>query len=199
MDPAEVLALELQQFRGDDLQTIVPVVYGQTEEARGRKKSSSIGREWNKEIFFAECADRNPPDAVHVAEVIARWMEENGDQVVFGRGTKDGSMTMTVTNDGIRTYPLSIWTYGRIEIEFQYLMKSSFKDEEKRIVLLSKLNAIDGINFARDVITRRPTLRLTTLARENRLEQFLSVMRWLVDELKERKTNLAGTSLHPTR
>src|SRR5262249_37132100 len=34
MNPAEVLALELQQFEGQGLKTIVPVRYGQTEEAR---------------------------------------------------------------------------------------------------------------------------------------------------------------------
>jgi hypothetical protein len=37
MDPAEMLALELRQFAGEGLKTIVPTVYGQTEEARGRK------------------------------------------------------------------------------------------------------------------------------------------------------------------
>jgi hypothetical protein len=37
MDPAEMLALELRQFVGEGLRTIVPQVYGQTEEARGRK------------------------------------------------------------------------------------------------------------------------------------------------------------------
>lgn len=37
MDPAEVLALELRQFAGRDLKTIVPVVYGQTEGAQQKK------------------------------------------------------------------------------------------------------------------------------------------------------------------
>jgi hypothetical protein len=37
MDPAEVLALELRQFAGGSLKTIVPVVYGQTEGAQQKK------------------------------------------------------------------------------------------------------------------------------------------------------------------
>jgi hypothetical protein len=37
MDPAEMLALELRQFAGEGLKTIVPTVYGQTEEALQRK------------------------------------------------------------------------------------------------------------------------------------------------------------------
>ena len=37
MDPAEVLALELRWSESDGMRTIVPVVFGQTEEARSRK------------------------------------------------------------------------------------------------------------------------------------------------------------------
>jgi hypothetical protein len=37
MDPAEVLALELRQFQGEGLRTIVPMLYGQTEGAQQKK------------------------------------------------------------------------------------------------------------------------------------------------------------------
>jgi len=37
MDPAEMLALELRQFAGEGLTTIVPMVYGNTEEAQQKK------------------------------------------------------------------------------------------------------------------------------------------------------------------
>lgn len=43
MDPAEVLALEVRQFVGEDLRTLVPRVIGQTAEARQRKHGSSSG------------------------------------------------------------------------------------------------------------------------------------------------------------
>ena len=37
MDPAEMLALELRQFAGEGLKTVVPIMYGQTEGARQKK------------------------------------------------------------------------------------------------------------------------------------------------------------------
>ena len=37
MSPAEVLAVELRQFEGEGLKTLVPTVYGRTEEATQRK------------------------------------------------------------------------------------------------------------------------------------------------------------------
>lgn len=45
MNPAEMLALELRQFAGEGLKTIVPMVYGQTEEAQQRK-SVGASNKW---------------------------------------------------------------------------------------------------------------------------------------------------------
>jgi hypothetical protein len=43
MDPAEVLALELRQFVGQNLKTIVPVTYGKTEGAQQKKIAGTSG------------------------------------------------------------------------------------------------------------------------------------------------------------
>ena len=92
MDPAEVLALELQQFQGQHLKTIVPVVYGQTEEARV-KKSGNLKRQWDRESFLSEFATRNGTEVAKVAQKIADWMQWTGP-MDFGsaKGLKDGSI-----------------------------------------------------------------------------------------------------------
>ena len=56
MDPAEVLAIEVKQFLGESLKTLVPRVLGQTETARqkkipGRRRSA---RKWDELSFFAD-------------------------------------------------------------------------------------------------------------------------------------------------
>ena len=53
MDPAEVLAIEVKQFVGEGLKTLVPRVLGQTETAR-QKKSADRGekRQWDEPSFF---------------------------------------------------------------------------------------------------------------------------------------------------
>ncbi|MGD9614799.1 MAG: hypothetical protein AB7H90_12865 [Alphaproteobacteria bacterium] len=184
MDPAEVLALELQQFQGQNLRTIVPVVYGQTEEAIERKSSGRPRRQWDRESFLSECTARNGFEAARVAKKIADWMQRTGDGIWFGQGIKDGSIAMMVMAGQQKFYPFSIWTYGRIEIGFQYMMKGPLRDEEKRRELLRRLNEIEGINLSADAITRRPTMPLTSLSDERRLGQFFEVMRWLVAELR---------------
>jgi hypothetical protein len=183
MNPAEVLALELQQFEGQGLKTIVPVVYGQTEEARVVKGSGRVTRQWDRASFFEALIEkRNDPQAIQVAEDLAAWMERNADTIDFGSGAKDGSMIMVVGG----TVPCTIWSYGRLEIDFQYLMHSvPFKEVTKRVELLTRLNQIDGINFSADVITKRPPIKMSKLSEGTRLKDLLAVMDSVVHELKQ--------------
>jgi hypothetical protein len=197
MDPAEVLALELQQFEGQNLKTIVPVVYGETEEAIDRKSGGRPKRQWDRESFLSECAARNGAEVARVAEKIADWMQSTGDGLWFGQGLKDGSIFMLVIVGSQRIFPFSIWTYGKIEINFQNLMKSPFGAEEKRRKLLKRLNTIEGVNISADRIALRPTFLLTSVLDERRLEQFFDVMSWLVAELRAGAAGSLQSDLYP--
>jgi hypothetical protein len=52
MDPAEVLGIEIRQYVGAKLQTLVPRVIGRTEESQGGK-TPDRGTRWTPERFFA--------------------------------------------------------------------------------------------------------------------------------------------------
>lgn len=62
MDPAEVLAVEVAQYVGGDLKTLVPSLIGQTERTRAAK--TSAGRpprgDWTPEQSMAELAATSP-------------------------------------------------------------------------------------------------------------------------------------------
>jgi len=93
-------------------------------------------------------------------------------------------MGMTIIANGHNYYPIAIWTNGPIEIRFQYLLKGPFESEEKRRDLLGRLNGIDGIRLSPDSITLRPSIPITALSGGTRVDSFLQVMDWLVEELK---------------
>lgn len=52
MDPAEVLGVELRQFLGNNLRTIVPRVVGQTSEAEQKKRASAGGPQATSEYWL---------------------------------------------------------------------------------------------------------------------------------------------------
>lgn len=82
-------------------------------------------------------------------------------------------------------YLIAVWTYGRVEVQFQWLKtRPAFEDEGKRLELLRRLNAIEGISISSDAVSRRPSFALATLADEARLKQFLDVLDWVAAECR---------------
>ena len=87
-------------------------------------------------------------------------------------------------DQGKQYWLISVWTYGRIEIQFQ-MMKTTppFEAEAKRVELLQRLNALPGVTIPPDAITRRPSIRLSVLHEETVLQQFLAICDWIIQEI----------------
>ncbi len=60
---------------------------------------------------------------------------------------------------GVPYYLIAVWTYGKVEIQFQMMkMQSPFDNESKRLELLRRLNEIPGIVISPEAITKRPNI-----------------------------------------
>jgi hypothetical protein len=183
MDPAEVLGLELRQFAGEGLRTIVPLVVGQTIQ----KTNPPGGRErvWDEDSIFADLSARRPPGEVKVARQIVDWMNSSGGKLWFGNGRQDGSVSTGFTRkDGIQFYPAILYTYGRLEWQFKSMMRRPFFNEvEHRRELKNKLNAIRGVSISEDQISKRPAIPLAALASSPaEVEKLLTALTWVVQE-----------------
>ena len=118
-----------------------------------------------------------------VARALLAWCERKADHTWWGRGQKSGSFIPVIPQGGKEYYPFAVWSYGSIEIQFQTLRtRPAFSDEAKRQELCDRLNKIPGINIPVDRI-RRPSIKLTALSDPQRLQQFLSVLNWVVGEI----------------
>ena len=74
MDPAEILAIELRQFAGGQLKTIVPTVYGQTQQAT-RKRGGVVTR-WDERTLLDKLALTVGAKELHIARQIYEWMRK---------------------------------------------------------------------------------------------------------------------------
>jgi len=183
MTSAEVLALEIKQFAGEGLKTLVPKIIGQTAEAQQAKSGSRSSRTWDVTSFFADLESHTSPLEVTIARKILDWGEARNLYIWWGRGSKDGSFFPIFQHNGSRYHMLSVWTYGRIEIQFQH-MKYPFDTEQSRFELLNRINAIPGLNLAEDGLSRRPTFPLSLLNTDEKLYQFLEIWDWFMEAAK---------------
>ena len=180
MSPAEVLGVEIKQYSNSDMKTLVPRVVGRTSAAQVKKGKSS--EQWTEETFFAELEQKCGLAQKEVVRKIKDYFEQQKARLWYGSGKRNGSLVPVLELE--KSNPLmAIVTSGTIEMYFQY-MKEPFDKMEKRQELQLKLNAIEGVNIPDDKLTKRPQVKLQTLVNETNFKAFLSVIDWVVSELR---------------
>ena len=187
MDPAEVLAVEIKHFVGQGQRTLIPRVLGQTAEAQ-QKKAVTAGetRQWDEPTFFAELEARGGTAQTQAARQIYNWSKINLPRFTWGKGKVDGSFIPVLDYKGTPYWFFTVYTYGRIEILFQFIkVKPPFADEALRMEFLRRLNEIPGVNLPPDAINRRPSLVLNTLSNPDALRKFFEALDWAVAQVKK--------------
>jgi hypothetical protein len=111
MDPAEVLALELRQYVGENLKTLVPRVIGNTAIAESKKRAGlPAKKQWDEQSFLDSISAQDEPKLVGVVHSLLDWAERNCDKVYWGRGGKWGSFGAKVTDaSGAQNTLFYVW------------------------------------------------------------------------------------------
>jgi hypothetical protein len=119
------------------------------------------------------------------ARSILEWARARQIRIWWGEGVHTGSFVPILDHSGHKRQLFAVATYGNLEVYFQwYQYKPPFDSEEKRLELLHKLNAIEGIDIPVEAISRRPSIPLEILGEETVLQRFLAVFEWFLAEIK---------------
>lgn len=189
MDPAEVLAVEIKQYEGSNLKTLVPIVIGRTEEASQRKGGGTVKRQWDEGSFFVDLAQRRNSNEVAAARRVVDWCRAQAVRIWWGRGGTYASFIPILDQSGVKHRLFNIASTGVIEIYFSfYAEQSPFSDEGKRRELMTRLNRIEGIALTEADINRRPSVQLALFTDESRLAAFLDCFRWFLAEVRSTQT-----------
>lgn len=185
MDPAEVLAIELRQFAGQGLRTIVPMVFGQTREAADRKEAIK-GSRWTEDRLLAAFEAKRPPEEVKIARAVLDWMKGTGLPLVFGTGLQNGSVYPLLKVRGVDINPAYLNTDGKVWLQFKALEgKPLFDDPTLRLQMMRMFAAIDGTNLDETSINRWPTVPLAIVAKDPAgTEKLIAAFEWIVRQVE---------------
>jgi hypothetical protein len=188
MSQTELLAVEIKQY-GDasGLRTLVPRVYGHSEQAAQTKNPGSPQRRrWDKESVLADVDARFTGFEREVAHRVMAWAESQPVAIVYGSGAQDRSFAAwypTAIGGTQKGTPLfNVYSNGYFEISFQHWNRPPFSAPEMRRAVLDRLNSIPGITIPADAINRRPSIRFASLTAET-LPRVLAVFEWMIGEL----------------
>ena len=185
MDPAEVLAIEVRQYLGENLKTLVPRVIGQTQEAIQKKKGSPVIRQWDEASFFTEIKNKRGEHESKAAKNILEWANKNASSIWWGKGKVTGSFVPIYdTSNQIHYQLFAVFTSGTVQIYFAtYQKRPEFETEEKRLELLDRLNSISQVNIPKSAIDRYPSIPIKVFTDETRLKQFFDIYEWFISEI----------------
>jgi hypothetical protein len=118
-----------------------------------------------------------------VARRLIEWSRARMSRLTWGRGKVDGSFVPVLDDElGRPHYPLAVYTYGRLEIQFQWLRQPPFSDVKMRQELRRRLNKIQGVSITDDALTRRPSIPLALLASDPQaLSDLVETLDWFCD------------------
>ncbi len=182
MNPAEVLAVEIKQYVGEGIKTLVPKVIGLTikEPPTGREP-----RKWDEQSFFEEMNRKCSVQEIEVARKILDWSKNNVDQIDWGKGKHDGSFIPKLYHKEKYHWTINVWTSGAIGVQFGYMLDSHpFNEESKRLELLQRLNEISGVNMPVKRVDKFPGFSLSVLKDETAFVQFIKTLEWMLQEIR---------------
>lgn len=189
MNTAEFLAVEIKQFRAEsNLTTLVPRVYGQTEQASGAKgQTARQERTWTVEQVLEDLDGRCSGAERLAARRVLDWCRQSRVEIKTGRGTTMGSFSpwYPVYRQG-REYgtPLfTVYSTGSVAVPFMSYRRPPFDAGSGKMELLERLNQLPGIALPDEAIGRQPTISLSALADGDAVNRFLQVFDWTIERL----------------
>ncbi|MBD1881169.1 hypothetical protein [Coleofasciculus sp. FACHB-T130] len=181
MSPAEVLAIEINQYVGQGLKTLVPRIIGQT--VAGKSTQSLLNyesKQWNESLFFQELEAKKGSDVAQAARSVFNWINCEKMQVSWGKGKIEGSLIPRIISyKGETRKFFTIWSGGKIEI---YAYEPPFNLEDKKTELLNRLKLVLGNSIS--VNAYNWYIPLFALKDELMAKQFLEVIDWAIQEIK---------------
>lgn len=182
MDPAEVLALEIKQYMGTDLRTLVCTVIGRTAEAE-QKKGRRV-RIWDEDSFFASAAEKCTPRIVDAIRRVYDWARAN-QSVSWGKGVRYGGFGVADPKSGTAV----LWAYdnGQILLPASNLQRlPPFDLPEKRQAFVAQFNTIQGVEIpdGDPASGNWPSFRLHALPLPDGAERLVEVLAWIFAEIE---------------
>lgn len=191
MRPAEVLALEIDQYvTSDGQRMLMPRIVGKTERAISAKSLSPQGPALTVEEWISSLHEKWGHDGVTVAQNLVDWAKAQGLEV--GVTDSRDAISMSVPQPGGK----SVWPFfirrssGKLETSLQYLQYASvYASEPQRQALLNEFKSIPTISITTTKTTGWPSVRLIDIQRPEVWTAWKRIGEGILGALRNNPTN----------
>jgi hypothetical protein len=185
MQFAEVLAIEIRQFVGQGMKTLVPRVIGLTAESeRAKSRTTTVRRDWDEDLFLKDLQERAGEDAVKFARHFLEWVKPKTDRISYGHG-QTAIMIPLIERDGRACGLFRLASNGTFRVLLYKIRKQKpFTAEAKCFELLEHLNGILGVSIPQTAIAGMPAIALSSIQTETGFAQMTKVFEWFLQQIQ---------------
>lgn len=187
MNPAQVLAMEIKQYTGQNQKTLVSRIVGQTMKAID-VKATRTGRSkiWDKELVLEQIRQLKGEKIVKVVDKLLSWCDDNGYTIRYTGGAKEGSVKLGILSNTDDFYKIFDIGAGKLWLPFDFLKTyPPFDNPAFRKDLVNRLNRIRGFSFKEDKLDTWTATQLDGLLDDNNFEKFCEIFQWVSHEIKQ--------------
>ncbi|MBY8844599.1 DUF262 domain-containing protein [Streptomyces sp. SP2-10] len=189
-----------QRLTADDLAALLAGTdddeSGDEETARSGA-AETPGEETRAKRFFRQLAVDDSPETVAAVRALFTHWEGLGGWIGHGAGRVTTSaflMLGEAGGPGRGIWPMTLYPGtgrgGTAEVVFQYLAaREPFTNRGLRAELLTRLNALDGVDIPEGKLELRPNIRLSLLEKDRNRELLAETLAWFRDRWADRSTS----------
>jgi len=192
MDPAEVLAIEIRQFVGQGVKTLVPRVLGQTETTRQRKRAqtgrqeSASREEITEADFISIVRSERTTEETEIIEHLIQWARTQGLEDDFRQGQRGAVFYPQFIQDGVDYSPIVVHQDGHVRIQMRRLKnRPPFDSAIKRNELQQRIKDIPGLVLTDAGMEGLPLIPIASLTEELQRTAFLNALDFILTEVRE--------------
>ncbi|MEV8065870.1 DUF262 domain-containing protein [Streptomyces sp. NPDC085995] len=188
-----------QRLTADDLAALLAGTDDDRMDGEGTAQDVTVEApgETRAERFFRQLTADDSPETVEAVRVLFAHWEGLGGWIGHGAGRHTTSaflMLGEAGSPGRGIWPMTLYPGtgrgGTAEVVFQYLAtREPFTDRPLRAELLTRLNALDGVDIPEGKLELRPNIRLSLLEKERNREVLAETLTWFRDRWEDRGTS----------
>ena len=168
MRPAEVLAVEVEQFiASSGHRTLVPRRLGATERALSAKAVGFSPPQLSLDQWFDALMAARGSEDVTTAKSIIRWLHDDGFDIGVSK-SGDSVYARLIRPDGKSSWPFFIRkSSGKFETALGYLIHDrAYESDAARLDLLNRLRALPDVTLSTSKINGWPGVPLADMRRD---------------------------------
>ncbi len=169
----DIYAVEMEYYNYNDLEILIPKIFGAEVKKKSITPSTGNRRKWNKEAYFDELERNLSGSQLEAVKKLYDYSYEVSDRITWGTGIVRGSFNPKIDSLG-RMAPYTVFSDGKLHLNFGNLIDND-KTIHKRNMFFSAISELENFNIPKNSLDKFPNVSVNIW--HNHVDKIISIIK----------------------